>query len=74
MKKLEQEKQKLVKEVDEVQTKLNVALTSIEYEKKVNEMGHRLTVSLQILRGKTHKQSKKFKKGNKEILPEAKRY
>ena len=37
MKKLEQEKQKLVKEVDEVQTKLKVALASIESAKKLNE-------------------------------------
>ena len=37
MKKLEQEKQKLVKEVDEVQPKLKVALASIESAKKLNE-------------------------------------
>ena len=37
VKKPEQEKQKLVKEVDEVQTKLKVALASIESAKKLNE-------------------------------------
>ena len=37
LKKLEQEKQNLVEEVNEVQTKLNVTLASIESAKKSNE-------------------------------------
>ena len=37
LKKLEQEKQNLVEEVNEVQTKLNVALAGIESAKKLNE-------------------------------------
>ena len=49
LKKLEQEKQNLVEEVNEVQTKLNVALTGIEYEKKVNEIYWKRVTDLQSL-------------------------
>ena len=49
LKKLEQEKQKLVKEVDEVQTKLNVALAGIESAKKLNETYWERVTDLQSL-------------------------
>ena len=70
MKKLEQEKQKLVKEVNEVQTKLKVVwpvLSLLRNSMKLTQKGLKLAVSLQILRGKTHKQSKKAKKEIRNI-------
>ena len=49
LKKLEQEKKNLEKEVHEVQTKLNAALTIIKDERKVNEIDWKRIKNLQSL-------------------------